>query len=146
MIKVLLDTNIILDVALKRQRFYNDAANIFKLVSQGKIQVFVSASAITDIFYILRKDGGKEKALHFLSKLVQVIEIAAVDRSIIVNALELGWNDIEDALQECVAQKNRIDVVVTRNSKDFEKSKLKVFSSANFLEYISLNVQNSRKS
>ena len=136
MTKALLDTNIILDIAMKRPRFYNDAANIFHQVYHGKIQAFVSASALTDIFYFLQKAGSKENALHFLSKLLQVVDIATVDRSIIVNALSLGWNDFEDAVQACVAQKNGINILVTRNTKDYGKTKLKVFSPADFLEYL----------
>ena len=136
MIKALLDTNIILDIALKRRHFYNDAANIFNMFYQGKVHLYVSASAVTDIFYILRKDGGKEKALHFLSKLVQIVDIATVDQSIIVNALALGWSDFEDAVHACVAQRNKIDIIVTRNTKDYGQSNLKIFSSADFLKFV----------
>ena len=136
MTKALLDTNVILDIALKRPHFYNAAADIFNQVYHGKVQAFVSASAITDIFYILRKDGGKEKALHFLSKLVQIIDIAAVDQSIIVAALALEWNDFEDAVQVCATQNNGIEILVTRNTKDYGQSNLKIFSPADFLEYL----------
>ena len=136
MIKVLLDTNIILDIALKRRYFYNDAATIFNQVHHGKVRAFVSASAVTDIFYILRKDGGREKALHFLSKLVQIADIATVDQKIIVEALSLGWNDFEDAVQICVAKRNKIEIIVTRNTKDYGQTNLKIFSSVDFLKQI----------
>ena len=136
MIKALLDTNIILDIALKRRHFYNDAANIFNQVHQGKIKAIISASAVTDIFYILRKDGGKEKALQFLLKLAQIVDIAAVDQSIIIDALALGWNDFEDAVQICVAKRNKIGIIVTRNTKDYGQTNLKIFSPVDFLKHI----------
>lgn len=134
MIKVLLDTNIILDIALKRPHFYDNAARIFKKIDEGKTRAFVLASAITDIFYILQKESGKEKALHFLMKLIQVIDVAGVDRKVIVDTLASGRNDFEDAVQICAAQRNDIDIIVTRNTKDYERSKMKIFSPADFLK------------
>jgi predicted nucleic acid-binding protein len=136
MIKILLDTNVVLDIALQRPHFYNDAANIFKKICEKKIQAFVSASTITDIFYILQKENNKEKASQFLLRLIQVIDIVGIDREIILDALALGWNDFEDAVQNCVAQRNGIDIIVTRNVKDYEQSKMKIFSPADFLKNI----------
>jgi predicted nucleic acid-binding protein len=134
--KTLLDTNIVLDVALKRPRFYNDAANIFKKIHEGKVQAFVSATTISVVFYILQKQSAKEKALQFLSRLVQVVDVAGIDKEIIIEALVSGWNDFEDALQDCAAQKNNIEVIVTRNTKDYTQSKIKIFTPSEFLKHL----------
>ena len=134
MIRVLLDANVVLDVALKRPRFYHDAANIFKKIHEGKVQAFVSATTVSVVFYILQKQSNKEKALQFLSRLIQVVDVAGIDKEIIVDALISGWNDFEDALQNCAAQKNDIEVIVTRNTKDYMQSKMKIYSPADFLK------------
>ena len=70
--KVLIDTNIILDYALIRQPFYDLADRIFVLVEQKQIEAYVSASTFTDLFYILRKPRGKEWTLNFLQALARV--------------------------------------------------------------------------
>ena len=134
--KALLDANIVLDVALKRPRFYGDAASIFKKIHEGKVQAFVSATTVSVIFYILQKQSTKEKALQFLSRLIQVVDVAGIDKEIIVDALVSGWNDFEDALQNCAAQKNDIEVIITRNTKDYMQSKIKIYTPANFLKHL----------
>ena len=134
MIKALLDTNIVLDVALKRPHFYNDTANIFKKIHEGEVQAFVSATTVSVVFYILQKQSTKEKALQFLSMLIQVVDVSGIDKDIIVDALVSGWNDFEDALQDCAAQKNDIKVIVTRNTKDYMQSKMKIYTPADFLK------------
>jgi len=134
MIRVLLDTNVVLDVALKRPRFYNDAANIFKNIHEGKLQAFVSTTTISVVFYILQKQSTKEMALQFLSRLIQFVDVAEIDKEIIVDALVSGWYDFEDALQNCAAQKKGIEVIVTRNTKDYMQSKMKIYTPSDFLK------------
>ena len=82
MIKALLDTNIILDIALKRKKFYNDAAGIFKMIYEKKVQAFISATTINDIFYILQKESGKEKASPLRILIIRHFVIAALQTRI----------------------------------------------------------------
>jgi len=134
MTKVLLDTNIVIDLAQKRMPFFTDTVKIFKLINDKKIAGYVSATAATDIFYILQKTDGKEQTLLFLKKLFKVVDIICVDKLLILKALYSGWNDFEDAVQAQVAVENQIDMIITRNTNDFEKlTDIKVISPEKFI-------------
>ncbi|GHT49073.1 PIN domain-containing protein [Bacteroidia bacterium] len=134
MIKALIDTNVIIDIALKRQPFYQDAVNIFKKISEQKVQGYISATIVTDVFYLLRKDEGKDKALAFLQELIGIVDIVGVDKNIVLNALYSGWDDFEDAVQAQSAIANDFDVIITRNTKDYQPiGKIKVCLPADFL-------------
>jgi len=123
MIKALIDTNVIIDVGRNRLPFYHDSAEIFRLIDENVLHGFVSSSIITDIFYLLQKDEGKEKALNFLKALVEVVDVLSVDKDTINAALASGWTDFEDAVQTQVAIENDMDVIITRNVKDFQHIK-----------------------
>ena len=133
--KVLLDTNIILDFILYREEFYQDAEVIFELSSNQEICSFISASSITDLFYIIKKQKNKDIAKRFLIDLTSFIQIANVDHIVIENALNSDLYDFEDAVQDCVAQINQIDIIITRNIKDFKKAKTKIMSPKDFLKF-----------
>jgi len=133
--KVLLDTNIILDFILYREAFYQDAEVIFELSSNQEICSFISASSITDLFYIIKKQKDKDIAKRFLIDLTSFIQIANVDHIVIENALNSDLYDFEDAVQDCVAQINHIDIIITRNIKDFKKAKTKILSPKDFLKF-----------
>ena len=121
--KVLLDTNIVLDFALKREPFYGDAQAIIIEIVKGNLQGYITASMATDICYILQKTNGKTFALNTFSDLVIILDILPVYREDVYSALKLGWSDFEDALQVQVAIHSRMDVIITRNTKDFQKTK-----------------------
>ena len=118
--KILLDTNIVLDIALQRPNFYEDAKAIFILIKQNKIIACVSATTVTDIFYILKRE--KLDAFKYLKELLKTVDVLNVDKNTIINALYLGWVDFEDAVQSQVAIGNNINTIVTRNTKDFQKT------------------------
>jgi predicted nucleic acid-binding protein len=119
--KVLIDTNIIVDIATKREPFFENSSKVFELAGEEKIVAYVSASAVTDIFYILQKTNGKTNTIQFLKELFEYIDILCVDKSTIINALNSDWNDFEDAVQGTVATENLLDIIITRNVKDFAK-------------------------
>lgn len=130
---VLIDTNIVLDIALQRPSFYEDAKNIFNLIKQNKIIAFISATTVTDIFYILKKE--KLDAFKYLKILLEIIDILNVDKETVFNALYSDWKDFEDAIQAQVALKNSIDIIVTRNIGDFQKiQKVEVLNPPSFLK------------
>lgn len=133
--KLLIDTNIILDVLLKRQPFYENAAKVLKLAAREDFDEFVSASAITDIYYIAQRTvKDKEAAKNLLNKLVQVVSVAAVSEDEINHALGLNWEDFEDSVQYSVALSGNMDGVVTRNLDDYRKSELPIWSPEQLLE------------
>lgn len=97
--RLLIDTNVVLDVLLKRQPFFETAGDVLKLCERDDIQEYVSASAVTDIYYIANKMMKDKPAVRsMLNKLFQVVSIAAVSEDEIVHALALEWNDFEDSV------------------------------------------------
>jgi len=124
--QVLLDTNIILDVALQREPFFETATQLFSKIDEGEIKVFLTASSITDIYFISKKTCGREKTIAFIRELIDVFEVLSVTKQTIMDALASEFIDFEDAVQYCVADINRMDVIVTRNKSDFKFSTIEV--------------------
>ena len=135
--RVLIDTNVILDVLLKRSPFYEAAIEVLKLSVREDIQEFVSASAITDIYYIAYKNM-RDKAVvrELLKKLLLIVSVAGVSEEEIQKALELGWKDFEDSVQYSVALLNEMNGLITRNVKDYSSSEIQVCEPNQFLELV----------
>ena len=133
--RILIDTNVILDVLLKRSPFYETAIEVLKLSARDDIQEFVSASAITDIYYIAYKNLRDKAAVReLLKKLLLIVSVAGVSEEEIQKALELEWNDFEDSVQYSVAALNEMDGIITRNVKDYSSAEMQVWEPAQFLE------------
>ncbi|MGK7890878.1 MAG: PIN domain-containing protein [Leptolyngbyaceae cyanobacterium] len=126
--KVLIDTNVIVDVALKRQPFYADSLRVLTLAYQGSIEALISASTVTDIYYLIRKAKGHEATLDFLRIVTAFCQIATVDRTVIANALRSSLKDFEDAVQYESALASQLDAIVTRNPQDFANQSLPIFT------------------
>jgi len=135
--RVLIDTNIIVDIATRREPFFEHSSKILELAIEEKIIAYVSASAVTDMFYILQKENGKSNTMQFLKELFEFIDILGVDKTIIINALNSDWKDFEDAVQGNVAANNSLDIIITRNTKDFAKiANVQVIDPFHFLSHI----------
>ena len=117
--KVLIDTNVIVDVALEREPFYAESDRILTLAEEAQIQGYVSASTFSDLYYIIRRDKGRDWTLEFLRELATFCQVATVDSSAISMALTSHFKDFEDAIQYSTAVVNHIDAIVTRNPRDF---------------------------
>ncbi|MGK7902685.1 MAG: type II toxin-antitoxin system VapC family toxin [Hormoscilla sp.] len=117
--KILLDTNIIIDVALERQPYFQDSEVIVSLVEQGTVEGYISASTFGDFYYIIRKDKGRELTRKFLRKIAGLCQIATVNQAAIEMALNSDFTDLEDAIQYSTAVVNHLDAIVTRNPQDF---------------------------
>lgn len=135
--KVLFDTNILLDIALNRKPFFDLSAKLFGLIDKKKIVAHVTASTITDIFYIAKKDKGNEIAVQFIRNLLEIVEVLGVDKEVIVSAINMEMNDFEDAVQVSAAACNEIRTIITRNKPDFINSGLEIFTPAEFIESLS---------
>ena len=120
--KIFIDTDIILDLILKRENF-ESAATLFSLVEENKIDGYVSSLIFSNLFYILRKNIGIEKTRHLLLKLKKLLNILNVDEKIIIQALESNYKDFEDAIQYYCVINNRIKIIITRNIEDFKNKK-----------------------
>ncbi len=134
MLFVLLDSNVVLDFALRRGSFYAPAAKIMKEVAEGRLIGHVSSSQITDIYYFIRKEHPPERAIEMIASLVETIEVLRVDRETIDAALGSGMSDFEDAVQAAAAESAGIDMVVTRDEQGFAGSNLRVYTPERFWE------------
>ncbi len=137
--QVLIDTNVVLDVLLKRFPFVQDAVEVLK-VPETVAQKFVSASAITDIYYIAyREIRDKQNVKNLIKTLLKVVHVAEVSESDILSALDSDWTDFEDSVQNSVAESHEYDAIITRNKGDYKKSSVKVFFPSEFIEEIEGN-------
>ncbi|MEG4502441.1 PIN domain-containing protein [Microcoleus sp. F6_B4] len=117
--KILIDTNIIVDVALEREPFYAESDRILTFVEEAQIKGYISASSFSDLYYIIRRDRGRDWTLDFLRQLATFCQVATVDNSVISMTLTCNFKDFEDAIQYSTAAINLIDAIVTRNPRDF---------------------------
>ena len=98
--KLLIDTNVVLDVLLRREPFFRTAAEVLNLTQRDDVREYVSASAITDIYYIANKQLKDRAAVRdLLERLLKIVSVAAVSEQEIRNALNLTWADFEDSVQ-----------------------------------------------
>ena len=135
--KLLIDTNVILDVLLRRDPFAEAATNVLSLTRREDIREYVSASAITDIYYIANRQMKDSTAVKdLLKRLLMVVSIAAVSEQEIQNAISLPWADFEDSVQYSVALLNEMDGIITRNPKDYQGANIQVWLPEQALEVL----------
>lgn len=133
--KVVIDNNVIVDALKPNPQFEANAQEILRLASAKKIDGFVSANSLTDIFYVLRKAHGAEKAKVMVQKLLLILDIIGIDPIDCADALSLPMNDFEDAIIAVCAQKIGADCIVSRDER-FIKSgtEVNVITSKQLLE------------
>ena len=133
--KLLIDTNVVLDVLLRREPFSKTAAEVLNLTQRDDVQEYVSASAITDIYYIANKQMKDRDAVRdLLKRLLMVVSVVAVSEREIQNALNLAWGDFEDSVQYSVALLNEMDGIVTRNPSDYQEANMRIWLPEQALE------------
>ena len=132
--KVLVDTNVILDVLLHRVPFYGDSRAVYDLVEERKISGCVSSSAVTDIFYLAHRELKDTGILYaMIDTLAADFTIAPVLESTIKDALALRWKDFEDAVQFAAARESGAEYLITRNMTGYETSAIPCVSPAAFI-------------
>ena len=135
--KILLDTNVVIDILLKRQPYYEDAVLISILLEKDILEGYISASAITDIYYIINKEfRDREKSFGKIKDILRIVYVASVNEFNIYEAIDSNWDDFEDALQYIVGKEIDVDYIVTRNTKDYEKSIVKIIEPNRLLDII----------
>jgi hypothetical protein len=132
---VLIDTNVALDYLLHRKD-YHDSAAVFVLAEKKLIAGYISASAITDIFFLSKGELGKKPAKEALKNLLHVFNPATVTDSHIFQALELDWDDFEDSVQFTVGDRLSADYIVTRNTQDFSSGHIPAVTPGQFMHII----------
>ena len=119
--KIMCDTNVILDVLLEREPFAEDSYKILKLCEEHKIDGFVSVSSVTDIFYLVRKyTHSTELAYKAVGKLLEIVKVCSVKNNDSLIAFQKKANDFEDCLVATCAKSIHCDYIATRNKRDFE--------------------------
>ncbi len=131
--KVLVDTNIVLDVLLDRKPYSVDSAEVFRLIERGQAVGMLCATTITTLDYLLSQSMKRSEARGVLSRLLKLFEIASVNRAVLEEALISRMDDFEDAVLDQAAQSSGADVIVTRNTRDFTRCKSTVMDPKQFL-------------
>ena len=134
--RILFDTNIILDLLLDRKPFSEHASHVISKVERSEINGFLCATTVTTIHYLLSKYLDREKALESINSIMALFEIAPVNRLVIEKTLQIGFTDFEDAVLHESAIHAGAEYIITRNVKDFKRSTIPVFSPAEFLSMV----------
>ena len=134
--KVLLDTNIVLDVLMDRIPFSNSASELFSKVEGGVIIGYLCSNSITTVYYLVSKTVGATIAQEKIRKLLSIFEIAPVNRHVLESALVADFCGFEDAVIHEAACHIGVDAIVTRNQKDFKKSLIPVYSSEEMIKIL----------
>ena len=135
--KVLVDTNVIMDVLLKRVPFYNDSFSVFQLSDSGNINGVLASISVTNAFFILRKAGKSRDDVYLnMDDISGIFSIAPVSDTTIAAALALRWNDFEDAVQFITAKESNVDFVITRNKADYKTSDIPCMTPTEFIAYL----------
>ena len=132
--KLLVDTNIILDLLAKREGFYDSAAQLFSLADKEKVELYACSLSFANSHYILSRELNESKVREILRKLKVLVKVISMDSKIIDLALNSDFKDFEDAIQYYAAIESDIDIIITRNLKDFKKSELPVMTGHQFLK------------
>ncbi len=132
--KILLDINVCLDFLTKRKPFSDAAGQLFQAIEHEKASAVISAISFDTMFYVLRPDLGRQKATDKLNTLTLHISIGTVNSTVVHEALDATWSDLEDALQYYTAVHNNCDILITRNKKDFKNADIQVLSPLEFLD------------
>jgi predicted nucleic acid-binding protein len=120
--RVLFDTNVVLDVLLKREPWAHESTLLWEAADSELIEAWMSASAITDVFYVVRRKSGAENALAAVKACLEALQISAVDNKLLNRAVLLPSTDFEDNLQIVCAAHEGLDAIITRDKKGFTSS------------------------
>jgi len=132
--KVLIDTNVILDVLCKRPKFFEDSTKILKLCEVKKIMGVISVLSVPNIIYIMRKELNKEKIQQVIDTISLICFVSDLTMEDLKIAAGIDFADYEDAVQSVCAVRNNCEYILTRNKKDFANSKVPAISPSEFLD------------
>jgi Predicted nucleic acid-binding protein, contains PIN domain len=132
--KLLIDTNIIIDLLAKRKSFYQEAQELFTLADERHLSLFISALTFANTYYILSRDLNADEARKIMIKFKTLVKILPLENKVLELALSSDFSDFEDAIQYYTALDNKLEIIITRNKKDFKKSKLPVLTAREYLK------------
>jgi len=141
-LKIVFDTNIILDVLLNREPFVKLSANLVSAVENKKIEGFLCATTITTLDYLISKEINRNKANVEVRKLLSIFNISEVNLKVLELSLNSEFKDFEDAVQYYSGECRSVGGLVTRNTKDYKQAKLPIYTPDELWGIISINQQN----
>lgn len=130
---ILFDTNILLDVYLKREPFYQESAFLIAQVELEQISGWIGSTTVTTIHYLVAKWANIEMAKKVISSSLKLFNISPVNRAVLEEALQVDFSDFEDAVLHQSAIHANLDGIVTRNKKDFSKASLPIYTPAELI-------------
>ena len=136
--KVLFDTNVLLDVFLEREPFFETSAQVTGLAEKGEIEGWICGTTVTTIFFLLAKHLTPQKAQQHLRGILKMFHVTIINRLVLEDALDSNFNDYEDGVLYHSAFQSNVEAIITRNQKDFNKSEIPVYSPAEFLEALGI--------
>ena len=131
--QIFVDTNIVMDLLEKRADFYKEAQELFTLSDQRKVKLYISALTFANVHFLLSRYL-KMDARNVLAKFKVLVEVLAVDDKIIELALNSDFRDFEDAIQYYTAIENDINILITRNKKDFKNVSITILNAKEFFK------------
>ena len=138
MTDIFIDTDVIIDFLIDREPHSREAAIIFTLIEQKKLKGYVSSFTFSNLYYVLRKIESHNKVIAKLDSISRLLTILKVDQQIIKFAIASGFPDFEDSIQyNCALDYKKIDVLITRNIKDYKGSQIPVMTPAVYLKMVS---------
>jgi len=133
---VLIDTNVVLDILLCRTEFIDNSRMVLELAEKKKFTGYISASAVTDIYYISQKKMGKKTAKEAVKHLMHIFYPATVTDNNIYQALNMDWEDFEDCVQFVVGESFSVDYIVSRNAGDFASGSISAITPEQFIKIV----------
>jgi len=135
--KILIDTDVILDFFFDRKPHSYYSTILLNLCERGQLEGFITPVIISNTYYLLRRTAKHEKVIEKLKQLLTIIHVLQMDRQVIEKALNSEFKDFEDALQHFSAiNYGKIEVIITRNVKDYKKSEIGVLTPESFVKLI----------
>ncbi|GHV74069.1 PIN domain-containing protein [Spirochaetia bacterium] len=132
--KLFIDSDIILDVLMEREQFYESAAGIFDLGIAKEVNLFTTAVVLANVFYFIRKKYGIENSKELLRRLRLFINILSIEEKIVDLALNSKFGDFEDGLQYFSGKEHSIGVLITRNVRDYKEKDIPIQTADEYMK------------
>ena len=133
--KVLLDTNVLLDIVEKREPFFSDSYQVFMKSATKEIDAIIGAGSVTDIYYIANKNCKNAKqALGYIIDLFNVVNVVDTKAIDLQNAIKFNFSDFEDAVVVATAMRENAEYIITRNTNDYKNTPIQAISPSDFLK------------
>jgi predicted nucleic acid-binding protein len=139
--RVLIDLNVLLDVLMRREPYFGNAARIWALVESGQVEGCVAGHSFTTLYYLYRRQENRVQAYQAIQQILRVFSVADINRDVIEGVATLGWPDFEDAVQASAAWAFSCDYIITRNTQDYQEQPVEAIDPAGFLAVWSADLE-----